>query len=205
MQRLPRFIALILAIHSVLPLLHAQSEKAQLVRGHNFEGVICTPSIIREHNASYLPYGVDAMWTPSKDLILQAEAALPAAVSKLIKPKSLRANYPKYSSSKNGTNLNFGTTPPDLISGQESDIDFLYEIRSYLSKFKRQYIGYTIKGKKVLLMSFFPGPNSFSDPSYLGDWKYHWVAVLDGGWNFWRVIFNPATGQFSDWQCNGDA
>jgi hypothetical protein len=64
---------------------------------------------------------------------------------------------------------------------------------------------HTAKNGTNLAIYFFPDSSTFSDPTYLSDWKYHWVDVLDGSWGFWRVLYDPATQKFSDWQCNGEA
>jgi hypothetical protein len=183
--------------------LHADTPGGKVIKGPGFEGVICTPAMLRKDNPKFTWYGAQDMWTPLSNTIEEAERALPGAVAKLTEPKRNRVNYPKFYTAKSGSNLNFNNRP-DLIPSRESDSDFLYQVAPFLSQFKRQYLGLTIKGKKVLLMSFFPDPASFSDPTYLGDWKHDWVMVLGGDWNFWTVIYDPSTGYFSDWRCNAD-
>jgi hypothetical protein len=181
------------------------STSGQILRGLHFDGVIFMPAMLRERDVRYSPYGISDMWTPSPHLIIKAEKALPMAISRLVASHRKRINFPTYHTAKNGTNLAMGDESPDLVPDEESDSDFVSHVTSYLNKYKRQYIGLTIKGKKVLMINFFPDSSTFSDPTYLSDWKYHWVDVLDGSWGFWRVLYDPATQKFSDWQCNGEA
>jgi hypothetical protein len=172
---------------------------------HNFEGVIFTPALLREYSDGSSPYGISDTWTPTPELIIEAEKALPKAISKVIVSKQRRINFPAFYTAKNGTNLAMGDETPNLVPDQGGDSDFVPHMAFYLSKFKRQYIGLTVRGRKVLVLNFFPDSSTFSDPKYLSDWNYRWVDVLDGGWSFWRVIYDPTTQKFSDWQCNGEA
>jgi hypothetical protein len=190
-----------------LPLLCAEAEEGQGIRGKDFEGVIFTPKMILKDSDTVVFNSLTdpgGLWTPSRDLVLKAEGALPGAVSektKFLKP-TRGLNYPTYFSSKNGTNLKFSDAPASP-STYDSEIknNFLYDAAPFIHEQKRQYIGVTVKGKKLLLISFIylGGPNVA--PSL--KWKHRWVEVLDGGAAFWRVYYDPATGQFSNWDCDG--
>jgi hypothetical protein len=162
--------------------------------------------MLRASGISFDLEGAESTWTPPTDLILKAEAALPGAIANMLGKPARGSNFPQFYSAKNATSLNL-SEPPDLLSDEydvEND-DFIREMAPHLAKYKRQYIGLIIRGKKVLLMSYFYDPASWSDPTYLGYWKHRWVSVLDGGDCFWEVIYDPATGAFSDWECNGEA
>jgi hypothetical protein len=47
--------------------------------------------------------------------------------------------------------------------------------------------------------------NAFAPDPIPKDWQSRLVVVLDGGGGYWRVVFDPATGQFSDLETNGFA
>ena len=197
-----RFIFVMLFL-STAARLEAKPQNLQVVHGPTFEGVILTPELMRRSRDLY--NDTNQYWLPSADKVLEAERLLPAAIAQKIKvPKHFGPNLPRYFSAKNGTNLNFSKDPPNLAQDYEYADDFLYDMAPDLAKYKRQYVGEFIKGKKVLLMSFIYDPDSFHDPNGIGQWHHKWIYVLDGGYSFWRVLFNPTTGTFSDWECNGD-
>lgn len=66
-----------------------------------------------------------------------------------------------------------------------------------LPKFKRQYFGYSLNGKKVIYVNAFC--HSFDY------WKTTFVFVFDGGECFFQVTFDPAAGKFVNFSVNGDA
>ena len=66
-----------------------------------------------------------------------------------------------------------------------------------LSKYKRQYFGYSLNGKKVIYVNAFC--HSFDY------WKKTFVFVFDGGQCFFQATFDPEADKFLSFSVNGDA
>jgi len=66
-----------------------------------------------------------------------------------------------------------------------------------LSKYKRQYFGYSLNGKKVIYINAFS--HSFDN------WKNTLVFVFDGGQSFFQATFDPEANKFVSFSVNGDA
>jgi hypothetical protein len=177
----------------------AASRETQKVSGPGFEGVIFAPERVHE-NTSPGFYRGDEMWTPSRDVVLKAERALPAAIAAWTsaKPEKPGPNFPTCCPAKNGTNLRFTDTVPDprpdsVIDGHS----FLFDVAPRLSDFKRQYVGAIVNGKKLLYLSFVHNYIIETDSQ---DWRHHWIAILGGGDLTWSVLYDPATDSFSEWE-----
>jgi hypothetical protein len=69
---------------------------------------------------------------------------------------------------------------------------------SKLATYKRQYVGITRNGRKVIFANFFCH-------AFDMDWKAKPVTVDDGGDCFFNVTYDPDSATFSDLQINGDA
>ena len=66
----------------------------------------------------------------------------------------------------------------------------------------RQYVGAVVDGRRVIYINAFPA----SMMDYDDDFDLSQVVmVCDGGADFWGVVFDPETGQFSDLDFNGFA
>jgi hypothetical protein len=208
MRSVRPFIGLALLVGLLIPL-RADPRDGEIVRGRHFEGVIFTPGMIHADATMVDFYGdPGGLWTPSRALVLQVEAALPAVIAEKTKyGKPPRGpNFPRFFTPKNAMRPNY-TGDPHLVNDDEDSViesNFLFLVRSYYDKQKRQYIGVTIRGKRLLLVSFIYGPGIYHDQT-MDQWKHLWIEVLDGGDNFWRVLYDPATGKFSGWECNGYA
>jgi hypothetical protein len=202
----PIVIGLVIAAFSFTSI-RADPRDGEIVSGRDFEGVIFTPKMIHADDL-YIGGQSVGLWTPSRALVLKAEAALPAAIAERTKlPKPVRGpNFPRYFTRKNAIRPDFNDDPHFDYNTEDSVIEsnFLYLVASYYPEQKRQYIGVTIKGRRLLLLSFAYGPGLIDQPEF-NDWKHQWITVLDGGDNFWRVLYDPATGKFSGWECNGYA
>ncbi len=62
----------------------------------------------------------------------------------------------------------------------------------------RQYVGIVVGGRRLIYVNAFP--------SEFKDWKTHFLgSICDGGSALWGVLFDPATGTFSDLETNGEA
>ncbi len=70
-------------------------------------------------------------------------------------------------------------------------------LRIDLSKYKRQYFGYSLNGKKVIYV------NAFCD--YFDYWKTTFVFVFDGGQCFFQAAYDPETYKFLSFSVNGEA
>jgi hypothetical protein len=70
-----------------------------------------------------------------------------------------------------------------------------------LESYKRQYFGFTERGKKWILV------NSFCEEHWKRDdsWLDRMVVVLDGGSCFFTALYDPATSQFERVTINGEA
>jgi hypothetical protein len=84
---------------------------------------------------------------------------------------------------------------PELLrkSGQES----------VLAGSRRQYIGVTSRGKKLIYLNAFPA--SALDVGEHTNWKTEAFTVCDGGDVFWGLEFDPADETFHNIQFNGVA
>jgi hypothetical protein len=69
---------------------------------------------------------------------------------------------------------------------------------SKLAKYRRQYIGVTRSGRKVIFVNFFCD-------AFDADWKTRPVVVDDGGDCFFNLLYDPVSSTFSGLQINGDA
>jgi hypothetical protein len=66
-----------------------------------------------------------------------------------------------------------------------------------LPEYKRQYVGIVENGRELILV------NAFCTNEF--DWQEEAVIVSDGGDCFFRVIYDPTTGSFEDFEVNGEA
>lgn len=64
----------------------------------------------------------------------------------------------------------------------------------------RQYIPIIVAGRKLIYVNAFCGIK-VSD----SDWRTQFVTICDGGESVWGVLYDPATGEFSDLEVNGAA
>ena len=71
-----------------------------------------------------------------------------------------------------------------------------------LSDSRRQYVGVTSHGKKLIYLNSFPGfaLDHFKEQR---DWRTTALTVCDGGDVFWGVAFDPADNTFHNLQFNG--
>jgi len=127
--------------------------------------------------------GVDAegFWTPTREDVAKGESLLPAALKRwqrdplLVEP-SARENKGR----------------------QKFLADSIQAILASYSSYRRQYIGLTIRGKRVIYFNSFPAS---TDPRYLRDL----VMACDGGYAYWRVLFSVDNSTFHDLDVNGNA
>jgi hypothetical protein len=89
----------------------------------------------------------------------------------------------------------------DLISKLTSEGPLPYAQIAHPEKFYRQYFAIVVKQRKLIFISAFCGVNhpNFPPPS----WRTRYYEVMDGGTCVWRVVYDPATGQFEHLSTNG--
>src|SRR5262249_8212007 len=73
-----------------------------------------------------------------------------------------------------------------------------------LDQYARQYIGIVDShGARKVLVNCFPAPGSEAPP--LSDaWRHQVISVLDGGSSYWRIQYDVASGQYEEFDVNGD-
>ena len=82
------------------------------------------------------------------------------------------------------------------------EIDGAKEISRNLAKYGVQFLGKVQNGKRIVHCSFFPAMDLNRE---FPTWRTQEVYVLDGGFWFWRVDYDPATESCDNYQHNGDA
>jgi hypothetical protein len=73
-------------------------------------------------------------------------------------------------------------------------------IREHYSEYNVQFAGVIKDGKKYILCNFLQADDSFTP-----HWKTQYVFVFDGGFWYWRILYDPETGELIDFQINGYA
>ncbi|MFN8417999.1 MAG: hypothetical protein U0528_01945 [Anaerolineae bacterium] len=72
-------------------------------------------------------------------------------------------------------------------------------VAAKLPDYKRQYIGFTAGGEKMLYANYFCD-------AFDGDrWKQEWLYVMDGGNCFFQVVYQIGSGEFRYLSINGYA
>ena len=94
----------------------------------------------------------------------------------------------------------YWTPSKEQVDNLEKNLSAYLKERSKtmdLSKFKRQYFGYSLNGKQVIYVN--AGCRNF------GDYKTTIVFIEDGGPCFFRATFDPETDKFVSFSVNGHA
>ena len=99
-----------------------------------------------------------------------------------------------------------GRLVPYLHNEASSDHDKfrrtqINEIINKLSRYKRQYLGFTSYGKKWILVNGFCADTMGVDKI----WREHFVSMADGGQCFFKVRFEPSDLHFEQLEINGEA
>ncbi|MEJ0001185.1 MAG: hypothetical protein WDO13_19735 [Verrucomicrobiota bacterium] len=115
--------------------LWAAEPETRLISGPGFVGQIFAPSRVHEDVSSDFLGHDREMWTPTEEVVWQAEKALPAAVAAWTRhaPSVAGPNFPTACPAKNGTNLRFSSAPSD--DRPDSVIDghnFLRDVEPHL-------------------------------------------------------------------------
>lgn len=94
----------------------------------------------------------------------------------------------------------FLTGPTVKEKYQPSQLDL---IRQHAREYRVQFVGQYRNGKKIIFCNFFPAqfPEEKQDPfSY---WRQQLVGVMDGGFWFWRIDYDPQSDGCSEFSSNG--
>jgi hypothetical protein len=73
------------------------------------------------------------------------------------------------------------------------------KILAHTKQYRVQFIGVTRNGKTIISCNFFPATGDF------GYWKREKVEVMDGGYSFWQIEYDPDSGNCLNFGSNGYA
>jgi len=79
------------------------------------------------------------------------------------------------------------------------------EILKHRKQYRVQFIGRYHKGRKIILCSFFPIRFPEDKRDETPEWRQQLIEVMDGGFWYWRVEYDPQTDQCGDFDVNGYA
>jgi len=114
-------------------------------------------------------------WTPTKE---QTDKALSAAII-LVRQTAAQ--------------------PAGTSAAEKYQVEGAKAISHEMATYAVQFTGQTRKGQKVIHCSFFPT----AEFKYFTNWKELSVMVEDGGYGFWQIDYDPATGKCGELQING--
>ncbi len=94
---------------------------------------------------------------------------------------------------------NFKSREGDVTYCNEDSLEF---VKKNINRYKRQYIGKLIDGRKVLFCNFLLIDE---EDDYLSDWKTNYHMIFDGGPRYFHVNYDVENKTFSDFFINGYA
>jgi hypothetical protein len=71
-------------------------------------------------------------------------------------------------------------------------------------KYRVQFFGVLREKRKVIRCNFFPTPSNGEEDQF-EDWKHTEVRVIDGGFWFWQIEYDPTAGKCLHFSLNADA
>jgi hypothetical protein len=74
------------------------------------------------------------------------------------------------------------------------------KILEHEKEYRVQFVGIERDGKKLIWCNFFPATGVFG-----ANWKREKVMVMDGGFSFWQIEYDPNSGQCLNFSSNGYA
>lgn len=164
----------------------SEDPSTRYVEGDGFRGVILADE--QTPRAGYLSReAVVGFWTPS-------EADIDALESRLRKALEAARTNPEQLDPDSAAD----PARRAYVSGE------IGKILDHLPEYRRQYLGIRLAESKRVWVYFFPGePKDRSDP--YDYWLDRLVMVLDGGFWYWSIQFDPSTGNFVEFYSNGYA
>ena len=158
-----------------------------VVSGASYLGVIF-PAEQAEDTVKFLGLQASHYWTPTPDEIKKCEAQLRQALE-------LGAQEPERLD-------RWSVGKPQRRAYVAREIG---EILVHYSEYRRQYVGIvTTNGAKRIVLSSFPGHRGAGEDGF-SDWRQRFVVVHDGGFWYWRIQYEPESGQYLDFDSNGYA
>ncbi len=74
------------------------------------------------------------------------------------------------------------------------------KILQHTREYRVQFVGVVRDGKRLIWCNFFPARDGG-----FKNWQREEVRVLDGGFWFWQIEYDPETGKCLNFSSNGDA
>lgn len=94
---------------------------------------------------------------------------------------------------------------PAQLARLQLDLPRLAELPDYRaaglaapSSYRRQLLGVWVNGKALIYINALPG-----GPGEPPQWRQQALQACDGGPQFWGVLYDPASGRFSQFATNG--
>jgi hypothetical protein len=87
----------------------------------------------------------------------------------------------------------------DYLQRELSEGMWGYRVWERLPEYGRQYFGLVFEGERLIFANYFC--NTSDDMN----WQEQYVLVMDGGDCFFRLLYNPQTGEYSNLIVNGEA
>ncbi|MDX1990846.1 MAG: hypothetical protein SF029_00555 [bacterium] len=87
----------------------------------------------------------------------------------------------------------------NYLQSQLRDGMWGYGVWERLPAYGRQYFGLVFEGERLIFANY------FCNTSDEMNWQEQYVLVMDGGDCFFRLLYNPVTGEYSNLIVNGEA
>jgi hypothetical protein len=123
----------------------------------------------------------ESFWTPTQKDIAVVESRLRTVLEETVKDPSTLVSNAKTPDSKK------------YLSEQISNI-----LKHY-GEYRRQYVGLVVNGRRRIYLNSFPSREKGAS------YTTQFVTVFDGGFWFWRVVYQLDDATFLDLSINGEA
>lgn len=90
-------------------------------------------------------------------------------------------------------------------SGNRRSIGEIKQILGNAKNYRVQFVGVVREQRKLIWCNFFPVPLLGEKDDEFENWKSAVVEVMDGGYWFWQIAYDPITGKCRDFWANGYA
>jgi hypothetical protein len=143
-----------------------------IVEGEGYQGVIFPAP-------PFNPRVVDGdgIWCPSDQDVRRLEASLEVSLKDALRDpqRSINSTCRPEESSQNWCR--------EFERRRKAEVK---AILAKLRKYRRQYAGVTISGKRTIIANFFRPPSEDDSTN----WRSEWVNILGGGTDYWSIAFN---------------